>query len=45
MLRNWGFSWKVSGVGGMVVVVPIASSGVGGEVGRRERMDRLLSRG
>ena len=38
MLRNFGFSDKESGVGGMAVVVPIARSVVGGSEGRRERM-------
>jgi len=36
MFRKWVFSLKESGVGGSFVVVPMASSGVGGEVGRRE---------
>lgn len=38
MELNFGFSVTESGVGGIEVVVPIASSGVGGLVGRRERM-------
>jgi len=40
--RKCGFSVKVSGVGGRVVVVPIARWVFGGEVGRRVRMDVLL---
>lgn len=36
--RNWGFSVKEEGVGGRVVVVPMAREGVGGEVRRRVRM-------
>lgn len=35
MLEKLWFSLKDSGVGGSFVVVPMASSGVGGEVGRR----------
>lgn len=38
MERNRGFSVNVSGVGGIAVVVPMASSAAGGSVGRRERM-------
>jgi hypothetical protein len=37
-LRNFGFSESESGVGGIAVVVPIASSGVGGSEGSRERI-------
>jgi hypothetical protein len=37
MVRKWGFSAKEVGVGGRAFVMPIASSGVGGVVGRRER--------
>lgn len=33
-VRKWGFSVKVDGVGGMAVVVPIASFWEGGTVGR-----------
>jgi hypothetical protein len=36
--RKPGFSVTESGVGGSFEVVPIAISGVGGSVGRRERM-------
>jgi hypothetical protein len=36
--KSW-FSLKVSGVGGVEDVVPIASASVGGSVGRRERID------
>lgn len=35
---KWGFSVRESGVGGIVGVVPIARSGLGGVVGRRVRM-------
>lgn len=35
--RKPGFSVKLAGVGGIAVVVPSASSGVGGSVGRSER--------
>jgi hypothetical protein len=45
MPRNCGFSVKLFGVGGMEVVVPSASSWVGGSVGRRERMLLLFSAG
>ena len=37
MERNFGFSTKESGVGGILSAVPTASSGFGGEVGRRVR--------
>lgn len=37
MEKKSGFSFRVSGVGGLVVEVPIAREGVGGVVGRRER--------
>jgi hypothetical protein len=37
MLRNLEFSVRESGVGGSAVVVPIASSAVGGSVGMRDR--------
>lgn len=36
--RKFGFSVKESGVGGILVVVPIERLEDGGEVGRRERM-------
>lgn len=36
MFRKLWFSLKESGVGGSFVVVPMASSGVGGELDRRE---------
>jgi len=36
--RNLGFSLKVEGVGGRVVVVPMERERVGGSVGRRVRM-------
>jgi hypothetical protein len=45
MPRNCGFSIKVSEVGGMEEAVPIARDWVGGEVGRRERIDLPASRG
>lgn len=35
---NCGFSVRESGVGGMAAVVPRARRGLGGVVGRRERM-------
>ena len=35
--RNRGFSWNWPGLGGRLEAVPIASSLVGGSVGRRER--------
>ena len=35
--KRW-FSFTEAGVGGIAVVVPIARSGFGGSVGRRERM-------
>lgn len=38
MGMNLGFSSKVEGVGGMLLVVPIASSRVGGSVCSNERM-------
>jgi len=38
MRRKVGFSVRESGVGGRVVVVPMAREGVGGWVGRRVRM-------
>jgi len=38
ILKNSGFSFRDSGVGGFVVDVPIASEGVGGVFGRKERM-------
>jgi len=40
--RKLGFPVKEEGVGGMAVVVPIARAGLGGLVGRRERMLMLL---
>jgi len=40
--RKWGFSVKVSGVGGTAVVLPIARSMFGGEVGRRVKIDVLV---
>ena len=40
-MRKWGFSLRESGVGGILVVVPIERRGEGGEVGRRERMCAL----
>jgi hypothetical protein len=39
MGRNSGFAWKLCGVTGSEVVVPIASWGVGGSVERSERRD------
>ena len=38
MFRNLWFSERESGVGGILVVVPMASWRFGGEVGRKERM-------
>ncbi len=38
MPKNFGFSVRESGVGGILVVVPIAREGVGGWVGRRVRI-------
>ena len=38
ILKNSGFSFRDSGVGGFVVDVPIAREGVGGVFGRKERM-------
>lgn len=38
MGRNFGFSVKDAGVGGSFVVDPMARDGVGGSVGRKERM-------
>lgn len=38
MERNFGFSVRESGVGGILVVVPIARLSVGGSVGRRVRI-------
>jgi len=38
ILKNSGFSFRESGVGGFVVDVPIARDGVGGVFGRKERM-------
>jgi hypothetical protein len=38
IFENFGFSWRESGVGGMVEEVPRAISGFGGSVGRRVRM-------
>lgn len=47
MERKDGFSARELGVGGRVVVVPMARRAVGGEVGRRERMcvEGLLGEG
>lgn len=36
--KKFGFSVKDWGVGGRAVVVPMEREGVGGSVGRRERM-------
>jgi hypothetical protein len=44
MFKNWGFSVKESGVGGSLLVVPMANWGFGGEVGRRERIWLLMER-
>jgi len=38
ILKNSGFSFRDSGVGGLEVDVPIARDGVGGVFGRKERM-------
>jgi hypothetical protein len=38
ILKNSGFSFRDSGVGGSVVDVPIARDCVGGVFGRKERM-------
>ena len=38
ILKNSGFSFRESGVGGFAVDVPIARDGVGGVFGRKERM-------
>lgn len=38
MERKWGLVVKDWGVGGRAVVVPMERVGVGGVVGRRERM-------
>jgi hypothetical protein len=43
MPRNWWFSVKDTGVGGIAVVEPMARDGVGGSEGRRERMEVLGS--
>jgi len=42
---NCGFEVKLCGVTGSEVLVPIASCGVGGEVGRSERRDFVGSKG
>lgn len=42
---NWGFDVKFWGVTGVEVAVPMASCGVGGVVGRRERRDFVGSKG
>lgn len=44
MWKKWWFSTNESGVGGSLVVVPMASCGVGGDLGRRERMWLLMDR-
>lgn len=38
IFENLGFSWRESGVGGIVELLPRAISGVGGSVGRSERI-------
>ena len=38
MRENLGFSFSESGVGGMVLVEPMAREPLGGEVGRKDRV-------
>jgi hypothetical protein len=46
ILKNSGFSFKESGVGGLVVEVPIVREGVGGVFERKEyRYDRGVASG
>lgn len=44
MLKKVGFSARVSFVGGSLVVVPMASWGVGGDLGSSERMWLFIER-